>query len=1524
MEEPRVPEEREWFSYDGSIPPDQKFLSDNVNAPALALLGPLLASIGIGALLKLAFLAFSIFMFFKQRKVAAKERGTLEAERAYGFQLENTFQPDTPLSIVYGEHRVYPHYFYQKLSNKGNNNRLDLGLGIGEGPIESVSEIKVNDIAVAELVGSNSTTTHLGNNSTADVDGILNSVAYTQDFSEEIESHQSITRSGQLTDCNELEVGILLPEGLFRIDEEKGPKGLSVFLRFEYKRIDIASQPWVHAFDETINAKHRGELRRTFTVARNLTPGQYQVRITNLTDERDEFENTDTVYLDFINEYHKVTFDVPYFAYLGMTLEATSGMQGRTPEVSCLVKGRKVRVYTSATNYTVSWSDNPVWCLADLLTDTRYGLGRLIRYEDLDLSSFVTVATYCDGTDTYGNRRGQLDLVVNTLRPALDWIETILDTFGGILKMVGNKISLTVFRDEAAVQSFNESNILEGTFKYEYADPNESSRVNTIRGAFLNRDKSWARDVVTVQATSEVTNPADVIEKNVDIHGVTRAAAVEAQLRKTLNSIRTNIRSATWSSDLSTINCEVGDVVLVTHSLPGWVNKKFRILQIEEKELGERVIRAIEHTAAVFDSTASDLTPVIETTLVNPFTTAGAIEDLDVYPHFVRLDDGTIRQDILVSWSVADNNFYSIDHFEVYYDEDAGTLLPNGTAYNATDTTNYRFFNKTTSTILSSTGVSDGTVVSGTRVPSTTFAGGIYPPDTSFTIQNTNPNSFYDIGVIAITNNFIRQDIDNAVRELVFAEEYGEAPDNTSSFTATYQDGDIVLAWTAVSAATNTDFGGYEVRLNGSFGTIDSNLVFRGNQTSFTLRNVTYRSRTFYIKTYNTTGVYSTTSRSVTASNPLPGTSAMSAAVVNGKTARLSWTASGASDVIGYRIDVSTAAGFTPSNATLYKNVTGRLTVSELFTETDSTFPVRYVRVAQRDALSDRLGDWTWSPPISFQCEEEVSFFDSVSINLINDSDFNGISPGYWSGPFTYGTSTIRIANTGYCTQIIPNGKKRTNTDWIRLRVDARRVSGSGGYLYFLIASTVGNYGLLNAWDLSGVTSTTTWTELEYPIEKSRFTNGGDDWRVTFLYSGGTGTIEIDHAMLHDGRDPLLWIPHAMEQITGYTNWVGTTQITENAITTGKLATNAITADKIASGAIATRHLSADVISATEIQTNSITADLYQELRNTLYFKFAGEVDSSHPLDVLFHLPEELLALTDGGIQQIKLSYAVQPFRATSKAGTALGGGSTTPATLTQGAGAHTHTLRVSNTTNNITYIYSDDGGNNWKLTAPAGANYPPSYNGSTLTFRVESADGHTHDWNVTAVSTSTLPAGARVLWVSGSTLSATNGGGTITLRSANGTAGSHIHNFQIPGNGTAVPTTGRVSKGTGTTGNSVEHLHCFNVNGTTATSSSVQGPNSYQVTIPAHTHEVQFGIYQETNAVTIGVRRSDNGFAFENTDYVSSASTSVINQDLNGSNFYTAGAGPGFKALRFVSSGANEGRCRIDGVIMVKVDISA
>jgi len=79
---------------------------------------------------------------------------------------------------------------------------------------------------------------------------------------------------------------------------------------------------------------------------------------------------------------------------------------------------------TAATKTAAAWSDNPAYCLNDLIRNRVFGLG-----EDVDALSVQCAAAECDALVTTEKRR-TLNLVIDSARSATDWIDT-LATYAG-------------------------------------------------------------------------------------------------------------------------------------------------------------------------------------------------------------------------------------------------------------------------------------------------------------------------------------------------------------------------------------------------------------------------------------------------------------------------------------------------------------------------------------------------------------------------------------------------------------------------------------------------------------------------------------------------------------------------------------------------------------------------------------------------------------------------------------------------------------------------------------------------------------------------------------------------------------------------------------------------------------------------------------------------------------------------------------------------------------------------------------
>lgn len=1478
--------------YDGRIPGDVKILDDDTNAVVIPFIIAALPYIGIA--LKLALLGLAIYSVVTRPSIGG---GSLEAQRGFGFQFQNSRAPTVPLAVIYGEHKFAPHLWYNELSNQGNDNLLDLMWGIGEGPIEAVTDIRVNDIDFSTVDGSNSIDIHLAD--TFEKDSRLTKAGVSQDFSDTIEPNDEVIRTTLNEDVNEILVGVLYPRGLFKLDDTKGPRHVTNSLSIEYRKTSVGGS-WTVAEQPNVSAKHSGELRKSFRI-RGLDPDQYDVRVRNLSGPADEFKVIREVQLDFITEFIPRDFNVQDFAYLGMSLQATSTVQGGVPKTTCIVEGRKVKVIKtfSPRIEVTEWSDNPAWILRDFLTNAQYGVGRLFDDSNLDLASFFDVAQYCDEIDSNGNRRGQLDLVIDRVQPVVDILNIILTSFGGILRRDGNKLSLTVDRDEASTQNFNMGNILEGSFSFEIAGINRTTAINRINIAYFNRDKDYIRDVKRLEATSEITNEADVREINLDLPGVTREANVEALGRVLFNQLRTNITSVEFSSDISAVQALPGDVVSISHELPGWTNKKFRIFKVEEDEDQTRKITAVEHNASVYNEQGIVTIPVEDTNLWNPLSAATLISSVTLDQFDRRQTDGTIIQDMLVSWTTVTgvNTIFRVDHFEVYSQVASGTLLASGTPFNAADADSL-FFVK-----------DDGTLVSGTAFTPFVLEGTTKPPEQSFLIPNVSPNDFYQIAVIDITNNFTTIDLANAVFESRFITEYGEEPANTTFFDARFVEGTVALNWSPVSSVNEPDLAGYEIRdENADFGVDNSNLIFRGNATRFILEDVDFRSKDFFIKTFNTSGNYSQTVRSATASNQAPLAITALQPVVLGKNVRIEWSISTEDDVIGYRVHVSDTGSFTPNDTNLFTEVVGRTTASVIYTEMDDSFPQRFVRIAAIDSLSKKLEDYNYSSEKSFTAQDESSLVNQTSINLINDSDFNGISPGYWvgAGPTAFLSGSLgrlRGPNASL-TQSIPAPQNRiqSNSPMV-LSVGAFKTTGAAPNADILVRLTDG--GSYNkVLTVPGSSLTTAEQRFSVSLDSGAVPT---NLNVVVETDIDNQQVRVDHIMLQMGSGLTQWVPHSLELIEGYTDWLGQTELSDNAVVTSKIAANAIAAEKIASGAIETRHLTADLIESQHISTNTILADMYQELRQTFIYSFDGDLDANETLDVLFQIPSELR-----DIVSIKLSYDTRPFRATAK--NVASGGASIVTTNSAPLGQHTHQLTISNQSfGSSQWIFKRSG--NWLAIGGGGG-----------TINTTTSQGHRHSWVIGNTTGNIALQFDKIFlkWPQNTNplptdiVGLTNAGDTILTSTVTSAGGTHSHSFFVPHNSLvgSAPSNEKVIR----SGSSLR----LTGNGGSHTLTSSPGPNghTHTVNIPDHTHPIGFGIFEDNDtATTISIRRSFDGSLFETSNFSNSNSVSVLDQDLNPDGFLN---GAGFKVLRFFSTGANGGRRHISGHIQLKIDIDA
>lgn len=257
--------------------------------------------------------------------------------------------------------------------------------------------------------------------------------------------------------------------------------------------------PWILAINELlVGQKNTSPYQATFTVP---LPNVGSAITWNIKMERttpdDSTASTSSVFYWYcytIQTSHQMMY--PNTAYIALTFDAESfGSQIplRQYEIDGLIINVPAnydavnRVYATSgkgtsggswdlATFTPAVSDNPAWCLYDLIVNSRYGLD-MLRYlpsaMDNGLLDLYTIAQYCDAMvpDGFGTGgmipRYTLDVVMANQDDAYRVIQTMVATFRGMVYWGNGAAVFSADMPKDPVKLINNANVFDGDFSYE-------------------------------------------------------------------------------------------------------------------------------------------------------------------------------------------------------------------------------------------------------------------------------------------------------------------------------------------------------------------------------------------------------------------------------------------------------------------------------------------------------------------------------------------------------------------------------------------------------------------------------------------------------------------------------------------------------------------------------------------------------------------------------------------------------------------------------------------------------------------------------------------------------------------------------------------------------------------------------------------------------------------------------------------------------------------------------------------------
>ena len=461
-----------------------------------------------------------------------------------------------PVPVVYGECWFAGNFIQSYIDNVGDDQYLNMLINVGEGPIEGISEIHINDQPMGNYVGIE----------TWFRDGSENQpmIPYFDDIIVPVNRGAAIEPGVYVihsvtNPVDRLRLDFVIPNGLSRLDDEDGMRPWNLSFNLEYRETGGAWLPVVDGNPNIqIRAKQMSAMRRSYytpTLDRNK---RYEIRAIH-NQSTDDSNINNKITLTDVNEISFDDMNYKHTALLGMRIKLSDQLNG-LPTVKYKCKGRKVPIYSVLTgNYVETWSANPAWIALDVLMNKRYG-GQ-ISANRIKMDYFRKWASFCEANSLTFN--GAIDQRTNLW----DALAPICKVGRAQLVRAGTKFQVALVRQTTPVQLFSMANIKKGSLAIDWMPADE--RANEVHVSYFDKTDQGKQKTIIVaneaaRQRGEEAKPTEVTLYGVDnVTQATREGTLAMNMQQLLQTV-------SFAAPVEAIACTLGDVIAIQHDMPEW------------------------------------------------------------------------------------------------------------------------------------------------------------------------------------------------------------------------------------------------------------------------------------------------------------------------------------------------------------------------------------------------------------------------------------------------------------------------------------------------------------------------------------------------------------------------------------------------------------------------------------------------------------------------------------------------------------------------------------------------------------------------------------------------------------------------------------------------------------------------------------------------------------------------------------------------------------------------------------------
>ena len=481
------------------------------------------------------------------------------SEETYGWSnIKTTVRQGNPIPVLYGKRRVGGNLIGYSTHLDGQNQYLDMDIGICGHNVDSISDIRINNqpvesfrnVTVDYRTGTWGQTpiSFMGRTETPINSG--STLLYNQPV--DLQTIDDLVQG--------IKVNFKFPYGLFYANDKGGLDARSVDIKIEYSMWNGTAWDTPTEFKTVTYSGAKSSIIRYSEEISGLPEGKYKVILTRLTTDNTNSRQQDKVILDSIDEIIYDDFSYPMMTHLGLEVLATDQLSGTMPDVTCLVERKifnngDIGISQQIANKP---ANNPAWIVYDILTNSAYGGG--YTDDDIDIPAFTEWANYCSDNGI------ECNIYFDGESSVWEAILMVANESHGILKIEGSQISVIVDAPTVATQLFTVGNIVADSFKEHYLPI--ADRANVVEVSFYDEEHDFAKREFSIY--SEDWNTEKEVKKSLTLYGITKYDAANKLGQYMLNYNKYLTKSIEFEADIDAIASTVGDVIKVQFDTPNW------------------------------------------------------------------------------------------------------------------------------------------------------------------------------------------------------------------------------------------------------------------------------------------------------------------------------------------------------------------------------------------------------------------------------------------------------------------------------------------------------------------------------------------------------------------------------------------------------------------------------------------------------------------------------------------------------------------------------------------------------------------------------------------------------------------------------------------------------------------------------------------------------------------------------------------------------------------------------------------